>query len=175
MVGATFLERSRQPTATSATQKTRAKRLFSNVEVTYLAPTEAANIRQLTKGGYMAIEYMCKNCGSTFVRWNTTMTLCGKCAYNKYAKPKKPIKRVGKVTQKWIDHRKKWIKNNPPPYTCYLQISSNCPKTLTIDTMTLDHVIPRSGSPELRYDDNNLKPACAPCNTQKGSKRLENL
>jgi hypothetical protein len=38
---------------------------------------------------------------------------------------------------------------------------------------TLDHVIPRSRAPELRYDPNNLRPCCWTCNSKKGSRVYE--
>lgn len=40
---------------------------------------------------------------------------------------------------------------------------------------TLDHVQPRSGAPDLRYEFSNLKPCCYACNSAKGSKRLDTL
>lgn len=112
-------------------------------------------------------EYMCKNCGQSFQRWTTVQNLCGKCQYNRYAKPAKPIKKVGKIAKKWIEYRKDWFKRNPEPYNCYI-----CGIYLTVDTATLDHVLPRSGNPELRFVDSNIKPACFSCNQKKGSKRL---
>lgn len=120
------------------------------------------------------IERMCKNCGQTFPQYNTAQTLCGKCAYNKYAKPRKPIKKIGKVAKAWIGERKQWIENNPPDeygyWTCYLQIAPLCPKRIDIDQLTLDHVIPKS-----RHQKTELKPACVYCNGLKGSRTLDNL
>lgn len=124
------------------------------------------------------IQKMCKDCGSCFSQYNTTQTRCSKCAYNKYApklQQRKPIKKVGKVAKAWIEYRHEWIKRHTTSngtWTCYLQISPMCLKTLTIDTLTLDHVIPRSGAPHLRLEDSNIKPACEFCNAMKGSKRI---
>lgn len=54
-------------------------------------------------------------------------------------------------------------------YNCYI-----CGKYLTPLETTLDHVIPRSNFRNYanRHDYSNLKPCCATCNTEKGSKHL---
>lgn len=88
-----------------------------------------------------------------------------------------PIKKVGKRTQQWFDARTQWINDNPPTiqgkyWMCYLQIHEWCPVRLTLETLTLDHVIARSSDPALRTDPNNLRPACEYCNNMKGSKSL---
>ena len=43
---------------------------------------------------------------------------------------------------------------------------------MTVKNLTLDHKIPRSAAPHLRYVDANIQPACWPCNTLKGSKKM---
>jgi len=56
-----------------------------------------------------------------------------------------------------------------------------CPRTLGvvqdldhgIYLLTLDHIKSRSRHPELRYDLDNLTPACYRCNSEKGSRDLE--
>ena len=84
---------------------------------------------------------------------------------NRLEQSKKKIK-SGKVTVKWIITRKKWFKENPADhYVCYI-----CGKWLTPEETTLDHVIPRSRAPHLRYEFSNLKPCCFVCNGEKGSK-----
>lgn len=93
----------------------------------------------------------------------------------KRAKPFRfvPIKKVGKQTAKWYKTRTKWFKEHPSDYyTCYLQISPLCPKVMPPEETTLDHIIPRSRAPHLRYEFSNLKPCCGPCNTEKGSRVL---
>lgn len=116
------------------------------------------------------IERMCKNCGNTFPQYNSTQTLCSKCSFNKYQNQgRKPIKKVGKITKKWFETRKEWIKQNPGNngWHCYL-----CGKLLDINTLTLDHKLSRSRHPELRFELSNLAPACARCNYEKGSKNF---
>lgn len=74
--------------------------------------------------------------------------------------------------------RNEWIKANATKdgtWECYLKISPLCLGSLTIDTLTLDHVKSRSRHPELRFDLNNLKPCCSPCNTHKGSRYVEEM
>lgn len=69
----------------------------------------------------------------------------------------------------WAKTRKQWVKENPGNHQgyweCYL-----CDKWVTLDNLTVDHVIPRSNRPDLRYEQSNLKPCCWECNTEKGSK-----
>lgn len=113
-------------------------------------------------------EYMCISCGRTFVRFNSAQRKCGLCSYNRLRR--KPLKRIGKVTKRWIETRHEWIKANPAPWNCYL-----CSKPLEIDTLTLDHVKSRSRNPELRFELSNLQPACLSCNVDKGSKDLDDL
>lgn len=79
---------------------------------------------------------------------------------------------VGK-DKKWKAYRRQWFINNPPNwegfYECYLCGKWNYPKETT-----LDHVIPRSNTPNLSFDESNIKPACWSCNTLKGSQSVEN-
>ena len=83
-------------------------------------------------------------------------------------KPRKPIPKEGKVAKDWKAYRADWLKRHPQDwFFCYL-----CGQTVHRGNVTLDHVIPRSGAPELRYADSNIKPAHYLCNSQKGSKRL---
>lgn len=124
------------------------------------------------------IEKMCKNCGSSYVQWNSLQKHCQKCAYNLYAKPKKQITRWGKKSKEWMEKRHEWIKAHPPIngyWECYLKISPMCLGQVDIDQLTVDHVIPKSNAQNYsnRNDDSNLKPACVFCNNMKGSKSLE--
>lgn len=83
---------------------------------------------------------------------------------SKTKKPR-PIRKIGKVGQKWLQVRKEWIKLNPGPWICYI-----CYKELDKTTLTLDHLIPRSRDPSLRYEHSNLRPCCYLCNSIKGSR-----
>lgn len=118
------------------------------------------------------IERLCKSCGNSFHQYNTMQTICPKCAYNKYAKPQKPIKRYGKKAKAWNKERESWVETNPPDeygyWVCYLQIADLCPKRIDIDQLTIDHVTPRS-----RHTATELKPCCIYCNGLKGSRTLE--
>lgn len=105
-----------------------------------------------------------------------TCKVCGKRAYSNYCvqhKPKKPLKktkylkRIGKVGRQWAQTRKEWIQKNLPDkgyWECRY-----CGKKLTIDKLTLDHKLSRSRRPDLRFEHDNLVPACWECNNQKGS------
>lgn len=114
----------------------------------------------------------------------------GHFPYQCYANPKvaarrkvglkrTPINKMGKHAKQWFMTRATWIRKNPPDqygyWYCYLQIHPWCPKKLTIHNLTIDHVVPRSNDPSLRYNQDNLKPACKYCNTEKGSKSLDQV
>ena len=119
----------------------------------------------------------CKHCGLT-----------GHFPYQCYQNPKKaikalkrsPLKRVGKTTKQWFITRATWIRKNPPPinnkyWECYLRISPYCPVQIDIAHLTLDHVVSRTRDPSQRFNLANLKPACLPCNTMKGSRALDQI
>lgn len=114
--------------------------------------------------------------------------VCNKRAYSDYCvqhKPKKPIKssikplkrtplppprkrinQRGKVAKQWTETRNQWFIDNPAEfYVCYL-----CKKLIPKNETTLDHKIPRSRSPSLRFDPSNLAPCCWTCNGAKGSR-----
>lgn len=90
-----------------------------------------------------------------------------------------PLKKVGKQTKQWFVTRATWIRKNPPDehgyWYCYLQIHPWCPVKLTLETLTLDHVVARTRDPSKRFTQNNLKPACGYCNDMKGSKSLDQV
>lgn len=82
---------------------------------------------------------------------------------------KTSINRLGKHGKKWLAFRTQWFIDNPADfYICYI-----CGDRLTRRETTLDHVNSRSGNPELRYDNSNLRPCCYLCNTDKGSLSYE--
>lgn len=101
---------------------------------------------------------ICKWCNST----KHTSFYCNQ-------KPRKPLPRQGKNTLAWQMARKKWLKKNLPNhqgyYLCYI-----CHKAVPDYEITLDHVIPRSARPDLKYNFDNLQPCCFSCNSEKGSK-----
>lgn len=108
----------------------------------------------------------CKFCGAL-----------GHIAFTCRKKPKKPLKVAkklkprGKYGQQWIVTRETWFKKNPAEfYICYL-----CGKRMTPAETTLDHVKSRSRHPELRFNLENLRPACWSCQEVKGSKDLDEL
>lgn len=111
-------------------------------------------------------------------------TICGKRAYSEYCvqhKPRKPVKvnnplplptkpinRNGATKKKWLSTRSAWLKANQPDYKgCYT--CHYCGKSVDYTIITLDHLIPRSRAPELRYELSNLVPCCSSCNRLKGS------
>lgn len=116
---------------------------------------------------------------------------CGKMGHFSYAcfnNPKRklkaikrsPINKVGKTTKQWLITRATWIKKNPPTidgkyWVCYLQIHPWCPVRIDLANLTLDHVISRSHAPNLRFNADNLMPACKYCNTEKGSRSLDKV
>lgn len=111
----------------------------------------------------------CKYCGSS----THTTLMC-------LNKPRVPIRQESeKARSKRTATSREWYRLNPPDengtWICYLQISPRCPRILTRSTITLEHVKSKVRHPELKYDVNNLKPACEFCNKLKGSLDLEDL
>lgn len=87
-----------------------------------------------------------------------------------FNKPRRPLRKIGKIGEQWIKARRSWISLHPPGWNCYL-----CGKKLNKDTLTLDHVKSRSRYPELRFELSNLQPACIDCNVDKGSRDIDEL
>ena len=103
----------------------------------------------------------CKWCKST-LHWQY------RCRLNPNIK--KTIRQRGKQSLKWEQTRRDCFKINPGDlYHCYL-----CGKVLQKNEVTLDHMKSRSSRPDLRYEMDNLAPACWQCNSLKGSQSLEN-
>jgi len=77
--------------------------------------------------------------------------------YNRYRARKRNAPRIEKIDRKAIIERDNW--------TCYL-----CGVTCTPQNVTLDHVVPlyRDGT----HTADNLRVACRPCNSRKGTKLL---
>lgn len=102
-------------------------------------------------------------------------------------KPKQPIHRnkIGRIrprsktVQREREFKNQWLQSNPPDkwgyYTCYLQITPLCPKRISLEQTTLEHIVPAGRGEKYKYDLNNVKPACLPCNSLKGSRTLEAL
>lgn len=132
----------------------------------------------------------CKNCGSNkHLAWRcphrvgNPCSYCGKTDHDSLAcfdKPRVPMGFESSKTHKQrLATKKEWRELNPPDeygnWYCYLQISPNCPKILTAETLTQEHVMPKVKAPERRFDVTNIAPACNFCNTLKGSRTLEKL
>lgn len=81
----------------------------------------------------------------------------------------KNMTKWGKYTSKWNHTKKRWRKLNPPNhegyYECYI-----CKVWVLSSDIEVDHIVPRSRAPELRYEMSNLAPCCHSCNFKKGSK-----
>lgn len=74
-----------------------------------------------------------------------------------------------KLERQWLKTRKLWIKENPPNHEGYY-ICAIGGDWVPANAMKLDHIIPRSNRPDLRFVLNNLQPTCERHNNQKGSK-----
>lgn len=91
-------------------------------------------------------------------------------------KAKKRPKAIGKYGKQWLITRATWFERNPAElYECYLKIAPDCWERMPQEQTTLDHIQSRSRHPELRFDLDNLAPCCWPCNTEKGSKDLNQI
>jgi 5-methylcytosine-specific restriction endonuclease McrA len=84
------------------------------------------------------------------------------------------MRQIGKVGKEWAKARRQWFKDHPGEYFyCSLRISKQCPGATRREETTLDHIISRSRRPDLRFDPDNLQPACQWCNAEKGSRELQ--
>lgn len=85
---------------------------------------------------------------------------------------KRPMKKSGGKTAKWLKFRKAYLSNHPPNtegyYTCYI-----CQRWVLPKEVTLDHMKSRSRHPELVFDEANIRIACYDCNNEKGSLSTE--
>lgn len=83
-------------------------------------------------------------------------------------------------TAKWARTRKKWIRENPPPYGgfwyCVVGGRALTNEQDKLDYgalwLTLDHDTARSRDPSLRHELENLNPMCGYHNGRKGSRSL---
>lgn len=72
----------------------------------------------------------------------------------------------------WQKVRREWVRSNPPNHQDHYGCGI-CGKTVHKDEMELDHILPRSGSPELFSEHSNLQPSHGYCNYRKSSRRWE--
>lgn len=108
----------------------------------------------------------CSQCGSP-----------GHASFGCFSKRRKPLatkrhmRKVGKIGRQWISVRNEWVKKNLPDsgvWHCHY-----CGCELYLNTLTLDHKLSRGRRPDLRFDLDNLVPACLEDNTAKGSRSDE--
>lgn len=97
-----------------------------------------------------------------------------------YIRPKHPLLKESKTARsKRQSMASVWFRKNPPDengnWICYLQITRRCPRILTRETITLEHVYPKAKYPELKYKIENIKPSCVFCNKEKGRNTLVQL
>ena len=72
-------------------------------------------------------------------------------------------KRTRPVTKDWLAFRRAWIKNHPPDYRGYYSCGI-CGNPVSAKAMQLDHIQKRGSHPELRFDENNVRPTHPTCN-----------
>lgn len=105
------------------------------------------------------LEFMCKDCGTTFPRYNTLSTICGRCALNRYSKPRQRIRRKGKRTIEY----EAWRRDVAVPYLdkTYGRKCSvlGCPETEYLD---VQHKQKRGSHPELKMELSNVEYLCRP-------------
>ena len=132
----------------------------------------------------------CKHCGAIGKHYSyqcprspKKCKFCGGIGHGALTCSQKPRKFIKKESNKYRKKRqdtsRAWYRANPPDsngnWVCYLQIATECPRILTRETITLEHVKPKVRYPELRFDISNLKPACSLCNKEKASRELHEL
>lgn len=103
---------------------------------------------------------ICKWCNSTY-------HFSFQCPKNpkaqKPSKQRKSIKKIGKVTKKWLEVRKAFL-DKQTEFRCFY-----CGLPLERNKVEVDHYKPRGSHPELRYELSNLVACCWSCNGKKGS------
>jgi hypothetical protein len=107
---------------------------------------------------------VCSTCGG-----NHYATFCYKTPHKPLKQATKPINKVGKVTKKTNAAVSQWKRKQKPNHQGYW-ICYICGKW--IDYLEAEHAQSKVRHPELRADQNNLKPVCSDCNEKKGSKDL---
>jgi 5-methylcytosine-specific restriction endonuclease McrA len=114
----------------------------------------------------MAIERMCKDCGSCFNQYNTTQVRCYKCTKKRF----KPINKKGKEYKKWQAF-KKTIPEHIKPKSNGLYDCGICHQEIPKRQLTFDHIKPQGWGHVDKYNYDNIQPAHWLCNYEKGSKR----
>lgn len=107
---------------------------------------------------------ICKFCG----RKNTHYSSFCPQKPRKPIKVNHPIKKKGKQYIKWQETRSNWLFANPPDDYGYWYCHY-CKTQLTLQTLTLDHLLNRSAHPHMRHALYNLVPCCVFDNLRKGS------
>ena len=108
------------------------------------------------------LENLCKNCGRSFPRYNTTVTICQVCAYNKYTKPNKPIAKRGKKSKEYDD----WRINVAIPYLDK-QYGHRCAICGVDGKLDIDHIQKRGSHPELKMQITNVRYLCRNCHIKE--------
>lgn len=81
------------------------------------------------------------------------------------------MRKIGKVGRQWYATRQEWVEKNLPDSGVWK--CTYCGDELYLNMLTLDHKLSRSRRPDLRYDLDNLVPACWTCNSAKGSMSID--
>jgi 5-methylcytosine-specific restriction endonuclease McrA len=79
------------------------------------------------------------------------------------------MRSLGKVGKEWLKVRAVWLQLNRPNHQGYYTCAIGG-EWVRAEEMELDHILPRSARPDLRFVLDNLQPTCHRHNTQKGSK-----
>lgn len=108
------------------------------------------------------IERLCKSCGTTFPQYSTLVTICGRCAYNRYNKPRKAITKYGRRAQEYSE----WRITVAIPYLDekFGHRCSNCGAT---DGLEVDHILTRGSRPDLKTELSNIQWLCGKCHHLK--------
>lgn len=95
--------------------------------------------------------------------------------YKGFGPPKRRMRRESpKTQQKRLETTEEWYRLHPgPTWECYISKHPLCPKTLTKDTINLEHDLSKARRPDLKYDVKQIYPACSWDNEAKGSMSAE--
>lgn len=103
----------------------------------------------------MAVERLCKICGTRIRVYNTIQNKCRECTL----KNAKPIPQRGKHAHLWATFRDKVAIPYLDKKYGHVCSKPGCSVTTNLD---VDHIKKRGSNPDLRYDVKNLRYLCRP-------------
>lgn len=93
----------------------------------------------------------------------------GHLAFGCTKKPRKPMKKVGRISKKLLDQRKAYLEAYPAPHYCAYCVYSGIEEELKEKDVQVEHFLTKNNRPDLRFDWSNLVKSCPGHNKLKGN------